>query len=429
MPALSRGIILALVTLPLLTGCVTEKASTNRGTKVEPKTQVATPGKPAATLPSGPIASPAKAKTTVSRVQVTVAPIGTVEYDGMQLPLVSPDGTRLVSALGAAPAWELLLAEPEAPTLSGARLAAYAIERSGLKLVEWTTQPPDGCVLGRTASDAGFLVEWPRTDGQRWIGITNWVTGETTWLADGNWVNAHGVLTSRGELAYVRRPVGGDRWSLVLRTRDGNEIVRDAPDGDYLAILPHPSRDILYALRSGKAGTDVEAIRVRTSGESTTGFGTTLSRQNLTGAASPAAAYQLQLTVTPQTAPLAGDDSDLLPLSILSTRLQAACVFDVDQNRLVPLLPQSLAATPVKRGNIRGYFVATDRHLFFVPWADGDKAAARNDARVLSSPYMPRPVRPEAEGPAAGLARFVLLGPVKGQPDRIEVTLMVPLGE
>lgn len=421
-------ICLAVSALALLGGCVTEKAPAARGTKVEAATRVATPGKPAANMPTGPIASPARAQTTVSRVQVTVAPIGTVEYDGMQLPLISPDGTRLVSAMGATPAWELLLGETGAPILSGARLVAYSVARTGLKMIEWEQTPPDGCILGRSANDLGFLIEWPREDGQRWIGLANWTTGQVNWLAQGPWVNAHGVITSRGELAYVRRAVDSERWSLVLRTREGVEIVRDGQDGDYLAVLPHPSPDVLYALRSGKSGLDVEAIRVRGAGSASSGFGTTLSRQNLTGSGTPASAYQLMMTVAPQPAPLEGESTDVLPLAILSTRVQAACVFDVDQNRLVPLLPQSLAAAPVRNGNIRGYFAATDRHLFFVPWTEGEKPVARNDARVLSSPYMARPVRSEREGPAAGLARFILLGPVKGQPDRIEVTMMVPLG-
>ncbi|MFZ4573160.1 MAG: hypothetical protein ACOYN0_02105 [Phycisphaerales bacterium] len=413
----------------VLLGCVAEKNPAPRGTRVDPGTRTAAPGAPAATLPAGPVATPAKANTTVSRVRVTVAPLGTIEYDGMQLPLISPDGSRVASATGETPSWELVLADAPPPSLPSSRLAAYALDRSGIRVIEWPQQPPEHCILGLSSNDEGFLVEQVRGESRRAIGLVNWATGATSWLAEGDAVNTRGVFTSRGELAFVRRTAGSAKWSLVLRTRQGTELRREAQDGDYLAVLPHPSPDVIYALRSGKSGIEVEAIRLRRSGDTPSAFGSVLASQNLTGAATPAAAHQLLLTVTPQPAPLAGESGDLLPLAVLSTRLQAACAFDVNTNRLVPLLPQSFAAAPVLGGNIRGYFAATDRHLFFVPWVDAQQATARNDARVLSSPYMLREVRSETEGPTAGLPRFILLGPVKNQPDRIEVTMMVPIGD
>jgi hypothetical protein len=38
-------------------------------------------------------------------------------------------------------------------------------------------------------------------------------------------------------------------------------------------------------------------------------------------------------------------------------------------------------------------------------------------------------VRPITQGPAANLPRFILLGPVRNQPDRIEVIETVPLAQ
>jgi len=424
-----RHTLLVVPVLLMLGACVAERESSRRGTKVTPQTRVAEPtARPAPTLPSGPIASPAKGRTTISRVSVNVAPIGEIEYNGLQLPLISPDGKKAVSQLGTAPAWETLIGEVDAPPAPAATFLAHALSREGLKLIEWIEQPQSGVLLGRMADDEGFLIEWPREDGSRWIGKTNWATGSTQWLVQGADYAMHGVLTPSGELMFARRSITDNRIALVVRSRDGSEIARFADDGDYLAPLPYMAEDLVYALRASSRGVDVEAIRLRRNGETAAAFGSTLARQNLTGEASLAAAFQLLMTVAPSLP--AEALAHELPLSILSTKLRAACVFDIDANRLIPILPQSMSATPFVGRQSQGFFASTDRQLSYVPWPPPDQTAtSRNDARVLASPYILRPLREIRDDGRTMAGHYIIMGPVKGHPDRIELTMMVPTSD
>jgi hypothetical protein len=267
----------------------------------------------------------------------------------------------------------------------------------------------------------------PREDGSRWIGMVSWATGQTTWLVQGESWNAHGILTPQGELVFTRLDSASQRWVLVLRTRAGAEFLKRGDDGDMFAPVPSASSDVVYCLRSSARGTDIEAFRLRRTSGSPTGFGSSLGRHNLTSSQTQAGAYQLATSVV---APLAAPgEATPMPVAILSTRHNAVMVFDLDSNVLVPLVPRSITATPFMLQTGQGYFCSTDREMFFVPWDRERKAEARSDARVLSSPYVVRPVRPITQGPAANLPRFILLGPVRNQPDRIEVIETVPLAQ
>lgn len=425
----SRRKLLAFIPLTaLLASCVAVKDSPRRGAKVTQESKVSEPtARPTPALPAGPVASPAKGMTTISRVSVNVAPIGEIEYNGLQLPLVAPDGKRAVSQVGTAPDWGTVIGEPNAPLAPAATFLAHTLNREGLRVIEWVEQPPPGSMLGRMADDEGFLIEWPRDDGSRWIGKSNWATGSTRWLVQGTDCNMHGVLTPTGELLFVRRTNADNRMSLVLKSADGSELSRFADDGDYMAPLAYMAEDIIYALRASPRGVDVEAIRLRRSGESPTAFGSTLARQNLTGEASLAAAFQLMVTVAPSlpSKSLAHE----LPLAILSTKLRAACIFDIDSNRLIPVLATSMSATPFVGRNSQGFFASTDRQLSYIPWPlPAGPATSRSDARVLASPYVLRPLREIQEDGRTMAGHYIIMGPVKGRPDRIELTLMVPTG-
>lgn len=225
-----------------------------------------TPGTPGNVTPAG----------TMSSIRVTsaVRPLGSIPYDGLTLPLITPDGRWVITQVGPAPTMESVLAETGAePQLANA-IKVFQITdgpNGGLTPVEWNQppvggdgaaagggggggetggggglaldEPPSrtlGLLLGRAAgidggtgtagSQAWALVERPNPDGSRWIGKLNLADGKVEWLVQGTTVNAQALLLRDGTLVYTRRKADQGSTELVIRPSGGVMAQADTPN-------------------------------------------------------------------------------------------------------------------------------------------------------------------------------------------------------
>jgi hypothetical protein len=395
-------------------------------------------------LPTGPVARPAlEADTFVSRVTVTLLDAGRTPSDGMVLPLVSPDGAFVAVQAGDAPPWPTLLGAPGAEPALGVQIRAYALPvttptgagPAALEPIDWPTELEPGLVLGRSCDERGFLVEWPREDGSRWIGLVNWATGAATWLAGPGdpapLVNAHAALGPEGELAYTRRPVEGDPPELVVRlpeSQGSQELVLPSR-GKGFAYPLFPSRgDIFFALlldaaSAGGGGPpraelSLATIRIdRHAG----GTGRLLLRgtRRLAGAAAAdlIAAYQtVAATQSPlppappsPSPPVPQSSSPPIGVSIFHPTEGRSIWVDAPSGSFTRLSVGSMAATPAETGSDEPSFLVTDRdglRIVVVRIPASDAATKPAAAEVLAGPFVARAVS-NSQWP------YILVGPTK----------------
>lgn len=240
--------MLAVVSLP---ACVPVNERPKTGlTHVDPAT-----GEAIARVPGS------RQGLTDSRVRVGIRPLGAVPFDGMTLPITSPDGRFIAAQSGAVPPWATLLAEPGSSvparlTLSfaeirpptGAPSPAIPGEPTGAIIpLAWAGTLPRGLLLGRSATDRGVLVERPDESGGRSIGLVEWKSGQTRWLiSDPASIAAHASFGPRGELAYSRRSLAETAgFELVVRPISGDasrELVLK-PRTDETLVFPTFSAD------------------------------------------------------------------------------------------------------------------------------------------------------------------------------------------
>lgn len=422
-----RAFGVPLLALLFLSACVTETVPSPR------VPSLVSPGRPASlphasgSAPSGPIATPAtSAVTLTSRVIANIKPLGVVPYDGQVLPISSPDARFLAVQEGEPPNWDTLLAAPGAVEPLLTRLAVYDLSTSPLSRVATTFPLPAGLLLGRSADDRGFLVESPRPDASRWIGHVEWITGRLEWLVQSPEVNAHAVFTAQGDLAFVRRPVGSASGVLVLRASDGSESVRALPDTSYDFPLTTGDSSFLFAILRGPRTLDIEALRVVEDPPGTRRLGAAVLRRDLSRASDPSLAFQAAAPVQ-NALPSRRGGGDLAdqrqedPLVFFHPAMNRMVVLDLGQAQILPLPPRTFAAARWSSPEVRGYFTSTSEGMFFTP----DSAlrqkdpATRRDARVLSSPYVPRATT-DPEKP------LLIVGPTKRDPTLLEITLLAP---
>ncbi len=181
--------------------------------------------------------------------------LGTVEYDGLTLPVVSPDANFLAVQTGPTPAWNCVLAEPDAPPIPNV-IAVTRILPDQPEPRALIATLPAGVMLGRTASSKGFLVELPATkDLPRRIGMADWETGRIEQLTDDAGDSAFGVVGAGGELAYSRRGRHESRWSLVLRAADGQEYAASIANASIVfpQIVRTSTETIVFAMIAADA--------------------------------------------------------------------------------------------------------------------------------------------------------------------------------
>jgi len=403
-----------LMALPA--GCVTETTVPSRGLQVRPKGSGAS--KPAGTggptekaeLPDGPVARPATAVSNSAAVRVAFVPLGTVQYDGQCLPIISPDGRFLAVQSGEAPSWPTILAEKGAEPAFRTTLSVYDITGTQARLLPNSQSLPGGLLLGRSADNQGFLVESPQRSGARWIGKIAWLTGEVTWLAADESVNAHAVLTPSGGVLYARRPQAESVSELVLHEPGAEPSVLASPDGSYAHPFATDEPGVVYAVLITPRGSDLQAIRVRNAK-----LQSVMLQRSLSPSTDPLLAHQMSVTAA---APLLQGTLriDPTPLVVLSPRHGRMAVFDNASGVFEPLAPKSVAAAPSPDPSSPGYFCTTPEGLAFVAKI-GVGGATGLPVTMISTPYVPRTI-------ATGPPRLLLVGPVKGAPDRLEVVRM-----
>lgn len=399
----------ALVLLAAPSGCVTEKPDLKPGLTRSDG------------LPSGPLASPG-GTTTTTHVRAEVVPLGSVAYDGLVLPMVSPGGRWLAVERGVPPTWETLLAEPGATPPEATLIEAHDLASRPPARVSWPGPAVRGLVLGRSCDERGFLVEAPQPDGSRRIGRVGWLTGRVEWLVPGPDVNAHAVFTRDGDLLFTRRAVDGGRASLVLRRPDGTEDVLTDASGSYAMPMAAGSTSTVFALVRTGGVLEIEAVRIADdpSGDGRRVLSATGARSLLARGADAALAYQVAAPAQ-CSHPGEGAWEARSPLVVYHPRLKRMAAIDERTALPVGLAPGSIAAVPWSGGGRDGFFCSTPQGLVFTPTPTREESASlrprRPDARVLAIPYVPRltgdPDRP-----------VLLLGPDESDPGLLVLFLL-----
>lgn len=403
-------LLLGAAALAVLAGCVKETVGPSRGVPVKGArdTRQSTSGTPSAPLDGG--ATPATAHVTAAAVRLALQPLGTVTYDGQALPVLSPDGRFMAVQSGEAPDWPTILGEDGASLPNRTSLGVFDLSGSAMVSGSQSALPP-GLMLGRNASNDGYLVESPQHDGSRWIGLVSWRSGKIAWLVQDSFVNAHGLILANGSLAYTRRDVNGARRDLCVRTGE-RTIVHSEPDASYAYPIAGDDPAFLVAVRQDRAGSDMQAFRLRAEELQV------LYRRELLANADLLLAHQIAMTSPgPLPVPPGGVDS---PLIALSPRHRRLAWLNADTGTFQPLLPRSQAAAASPDPANPGFYCTTPDALVFV--ARGTEAstdALAKSATVLSAPWVPRRV-------ASLSPTLVCFGPVPGSPDRLEILRLSP---
>lgn len=376
-------------------------------------------------LPEDPLARPVLGGTSGSRVTVAVDAMGSVAYDGLSVPMVSPDGRFIAAQDAPAPPREQRLAiDVPRPTPTGS-YATVSISplTSGIGGVQPRVEVFDlnaPILLGRDASPEGVLVESPRPDGSRWIGIAGWSDGRSEgaaqirWLVRTDAVAAHAVFADAGAILYAKRTGPGSRSTLVHRQRDGTERTLVLPDADLVFPLVAPDRRHATCLAVGDGGTiTLLLIDLTTGGGTTPGneIGAIVRRFDLAssggidGAAQIVAASQSAVHGLSASDALSGTtatptESALGPI-FFHPGMDRCAAIDASRRTLVALAPKSVAA--VDAGDGRALCSTPDG---LVLWTPGPQAGRGTETRVLSEDYLPRRTA-SAERP------FVLLAPTR----------------
>lgn len=228
------GLLAVLGAASLLsTGCVTEAdprsasgpgAGRSSGRAPVSSTGAGTTEVPR--LPDGPIGARVDDVRSLE-VRLALQPLGAIPHDGFTLPLVRPDGRRIAAATGFAPEWSTVLAERGASLPAGSQIEVLHIPAPQPAGPARSGPPPEvtpafairePLLLGRFCNEQGFLVESPRPNGARWIGLADWDTGAVTWLvADDSRVSAFAALGPGGLLAWSSRAIDSENFELHVR--------------------------------------------------------------------------------------------------------------------------------------------------------------------------------------------------------------------
>lgn len=415
---------LVLAALATLTGCVVDRERTESLRE----TRAAAPP----TLPRDPVAQPVLGGTTASRVSVAVESLGMIDYDGLTVPMVSPDGQFLATQTAPTPQthWRLALDGPPPergqpmPTVSISLLRAN-IAGPARGVEAFDQQAP--ILLGRDANREGTLIESPRPDGSRWIGIAQWHEADARirWLVRGRAVSAHAVLAENNGLLYCRRPANdpGARFVLVHRDGAGLERTLEMPDAHLVYPLLAPDMRHATCLAVDDNGA-ISMLLIDLSTASMGSLGRVVRRYDLAsagglqGAAQIVAASQSAVHgLSQRDAMAAAATTDPMPSLgpiVFHPAMDRAVAIDASRRAQVALAPNSVAA--VDAGDGRALCSTPDG---LVLWTPGPQAGRGTATRVLSEDYLPRrtanPDRP-----------FVLFAPMRRSPTSLMVFGLAP---
>lgn len=344
-PAAARNATVGLLSFCIVSailgslGCVTEKRPLNRSGSAIPDARPAVRTGSAETGATTPVARPAHdASTTSSRITVALLPVGEVPFDGLVLPVFSPDASFMATQVGEAPTWDALLASPEARSPFRARLEAYDLTGKSPKRLDRVALPA-GWILGRDADAQGFLAEVINPDGSRDLAKVPWDGGAPRWLVRTGAVNAHGAITPDAGVIYCTREVDQPRFAIALM-HAGAEVVYADPDASLLYPIPTPEPGLFYCYALTRAaGLELRLIRAGASADAAmqvVGVWPLLSGTNATAMD----AYQCAARASVR-------DQAPYELLALHPRMGSVAIFD----------PASATAAPLHRGSIAGAWI------------------------------------------------------------------------
>jgi hypothetical protein len=277
----------------LVTACATLVAGCVRQSELAGPSRLVTPPSPGTVVLKGPGGS----ITRDSIVRLSIDPLPAISTDGFVLPLCSPDGTALAWQVRSNADWPTLLAQPDA---TRDLLGELRCRRGDAC---WTV--PEPALLGRMAVADGFLVEAPRPDGSRWIGVAPWNDATPRWIVQDSAVNAFAALGPRGELAWSRREVGAREFGLVVLRPEGR---LDWPrrEGESW-LMPVVTDEGIYAIALRDGVLDLAFLPLR-AGETITPSqaASALLRKRITLRGTARNAFQCMSACTPDAASAAG---------------------------------------------------------------------------------------------------------------------------
>lgn len=273
---------------------------------------------------------PDGAVTRDASFDVSLEPLPEVRTDGFLLPLLRPDASWVAWQSSSNADWPTLLAQPQATralrsAVSGRPLAGGA---------SWDR--PESLLLGRMATAEGALVEAPRADGSRWIGLVPWDGTPPAWLVQDEFVNAFAAMGPRGERAWCRRMTSQPDFELVVDRPEGRlEFPRRTGES---WMMPVVARDGVYAcsvrdgilelaflpIRAGQALTRSEAEPA-------------MLRKTISVRATARTAFQTMIACTPDGA---ASDSGLL---FFHPELRRMAIWNPTQDTMTLLAADSVA--------------------------------------------------------------------------------------
>jgi len=356
---------------------------------------------PAGSAPPQRDAALGDTRISSGEIQYSFVRLGRVPHDGFALPVPDSTGSFLAVQERSTADWPTLLASIDGGMPEAGTVSVHSI-RSG-QLVRTATAGPD-LLLGRmgtpgssvpgTAHPGGVLVESPRLDGSRWIGVLPWDAADgaqpsrssdaVRWIARDTSVNAFAAAGQDGALAWSVRERGVPHFSLAVRA--GPEGVRVLPPPDGASLLsPFFSADgrHLYVLRLGD-GTLTLVAYPWPAPEGADAF----------AAWKPVAELPLSWRADARTA-----YQSVVPLGVSATtsrghamffhpRFGRIAVWDPSQGSVSLASVDSLAAADLGNDALA---VGGRRRLAVEPYPkDGAAVDAREGISVIEAPWVPR---------------------------------------
>jgi hypothetical protein len=395
------------------------------------------PGAAGRTL-DGPVAARVDAAATQNaRVVVAVKPIGSVRFDGQQLPLISPDGRYLATQTGEAPTWDTLLAQQSQLVETRTDIAVYDLTVSPPRRLRSLDPLPPGAVLGRSADDAGFLIETVTPSGYRRIERVAWLSGERRPVSTAsNAVAAHATLMPRNTAAG-RPPIATAVWTR--RNPNDATAALASPAGELRReaglrfILPTAAarHDTVYAVAqrtTGEPESTLVALQLDDGAATAALRSAAIARVPLARSSNPAVAYQALTPLQTPLPPAINGITGLIPPGFVffhPTRRRMV-LLDPFTGGLTDLAENSSAAawhaSRDSNGRVRwGLFVTTTTGLAYQPLRI-DTSANRSittldAAAALSESYVPR-LTTNLDWP------YLLIGPSDADPRALTILRM-----
>lgn len=399
----------ALVACATLLGCAAN---------APPPSTVATraPETPASSRRDTPVG---ETRISSGEIQYSFMRLGRVPHDGFALPVPDASGGHLAVQERSTADWPTLLASldggvPEAGTVSLHSISKGTLTHvasAGPDLLLGRMSTPGSSTMGVT-HPAGVLVESPRLDGSRWIGVLPWDASDSQdaagsgravrWLARDTAVNAFAAASASGALAWSVRERGVPYFGLAVLDGAEGPRVLPAPDGASL-VAPFFASDgrHLYVLRLGDGTLSLLAYPwPAPQGAEAFAAWKPVAELPLSWRADARTAYQAVVPLGASAATTRGH------AMIFHPRFGRIAVWDPATGAVSLASSDSLAATDLGNDALA---VGGRRRLAVEPYpTEGGAVDARDGISVIEAPWIPR-------GPALGDGAGVIAVKAEGR--------------